>query len=98
VTDEDKCTPAARRGESVLELAGRLLARQPGSVARVLAEHRERPDGCCSRCGPTSGVWPCFTVSAAREAERLASRTSAGVVVPITAPAEHHHPSLKGLR
>ncbi|MHA6783162.1 hypothetical protein ACVGOW_19510 [Pseudonocardia saturnea] len=62
--------------DSVLVLAARLIGADAGSVRRVRAKHRRRADGHCTSCGTTSGPWPCFVLSAAVEADRLAGRAT----------------------
>jgi hypothetical protein len=62
--------------ETTVQLAGRLLASQPGSAARALDRHRPRTDGRCSGCTVTLQRWPCFVVLAARAAVGLESRAS----------------------
>jgi hypothetical protein len=58
------------RGDALSE-AARLVAAQPGAVARLRARHVAREDGRCQACGPTT-PWPCVHITIARRAEALA--------------------------
>src|SRR3954466_12216667 len=65
--------------ETVVDLAARFLASQPGSAARALDRHRPRPDGRCPGCAVTLAHWPCFVAAAARAAVPLESRPADAV-------------------
>ena len=56
--------------DSVIDIAVRFVADQPGGVDRMLARHYLLPDGLCAGCVTNLTRWPCFAANLALSAQR----------------------------
>jgi len=53
---------------SVIEVAVRFVASQPGGAGRILTIHYRRPNGICAGCSTTPVRWPCAAARIATDA------------------------------
>lgn len=50
---------------SVIDVAVRFIAAEPGGIERMLARHRRLPDGVCAGCLTHATAWPCVAADLA---------------------------------
>ena len=66
----DELNPDTVGSESVIDVAVRFVAEQPGGVGRMLARHRQLADGQCAGCVTSLTPWPCSVASIALSAQQ----------------------------
>ena len=67
-----------------LDEAATLVARH-GDTGAIRAQHRRRPDGRCTCCGPATH-WPCLHIAIAERADRLNQQRQPTPTHPSTNP------------